>query len=1106
MLKALACVMLPALLTGAAVAQPTQDPMRASFDAPPAEARPWVWWHWLDGNITVDGIDRDIAWMKRIGIAGFQLFDVAQPDVPQSVERRLIYLHPEWKSAFRHAIAAAADAGLQAGIASSPGWSETGGPWVPAAAAMKKLVWSETAVDGGRRFVGRLAQPPAVAGPFLDIARGPDASATLFYRDIAVLAWRTPADAAPQLPAKVSASGGTIDASLLADPRLDHVPAAVLPLASGSPQWIRFDYDRPQTMRSLVYAPSRPGVFDIAPDAVLEVSDDGMRFRAARKLALSTFNQTSLSFPPVTGRSFRIVFVPSADAGFLWRRVRNLKAPGIVNTRYDQPPAAQDLRVQRLALLGDARVNRFEAKAGFVTAPDYYAIATPPADPGSVITAAGVIDLSRRIRADGTLDWTPPAGRWTVLRLGYSLTGATNGPAPAESVGYEVDKLDAAYVGDYMSHYLQLYRDMLGPELLGTRGVSMVLTDSIEAGPQNWTDAMIAEFRRRRGYDPTRWLPALTGRIIGSAEASDRFLWDYRATIAELLAANHYRELAARAHAAGLSIRGEALEDHRPILGNDMAMRSHADEPAGAIWAPNAAGHIEPTSIADLKGAASIAHLHGRRFVAAEAFTAALAPWAGSPRTLKPVADAALALGVTRFMLHSTVHQPDDAKQPGLALGIFGQYFNRHESWAEQARPWIDYLARSAWLLQQGRYGADIAYFFGEEAPLTGLYGEAEVADVPNGHGYDFVDADTLLHLVEVRDGWFVVPSGMRYRALQLGGTSSRMTLSVLRRIAALVDAGGVVVGRRPAESPSLADDPAQFARLAGRLWRSAPNAAGGRVLDLPPEQAMIALGITPDWQALNPDAPPLMVLHRILPDGDIYFVSSRSPLAARAEIAFRVTGRVPERWDADSGEVTPLPYRVEGGRTIVPLVFDPNDAAFVVFRDKAASLSREIAAPVETVLADLSDGWTLGFQPNRGGPETPVAAAAGAWNVNADPRIRYFSGTGTYRRNFVVPRHSGGRVLLDLGGVGELAEVIVNGRMLRTLWKPPYRLDITAALRAGRNRVELRVTNLWVNRLIGDAQHGAVKIAWTPMPTYRADAPLHPSGLIGPVRLLLRR
>jgi hypothetical protein len=326
------------------------------------------------------------------------------------------------------------------------------------------------------------------------------------------------------------------------------------------------------------------------------------------------------------------------------------------------------------------------------------------------------------------------------------------------------------------------------------------------------------------------------------------------------------------------------------------------------------------------------------------------------------------------------------------------------------------------------------------------------------------------------------------------------MSLPVLRRIAELADAGATVAGAKPTESPSFADDPAQFRQLVDRLWGS------GKIRSDPAGAVLTTLGIAPDWQP-GSNAPPLWGLHRTLEDRDIYFMSSRSKGASRAEISFRVTGRAPELWDADTGRATPLSYRMENGRTVVPLSFDPSGSAFIVFRAHADTPSRAIPEPVDTPVADLSTGWTLSFQPGRGGPETPLAVAAGSWSESSDPRIRYFSGTGIYAREVSIdPRQlHHGRMLLDLGTVGEVADVTVNGTLLRTLWKPPYELDITDALKPGRNLIELRVTNLWVNRLIGDAQPGARPITFTVAPTYRPGAALAPSGLIGPVRLFTR-
>jgi (4-O-methyl)-D-glucuronate---lignin esterase len=649
-----------------------------------------------------------------------------------------------------------------------------------------------------------------------------------------------------------------------------------------------------------------------------------------------------------------------------------------------------------------------------------------------------------------------------------------------------------------MNMFLSLYSKMLGPSLFGPRGVSATLSDSIEAGAQNWTDDILEQFTKRRGYDPVPFLPTLTGHVIDSAEASDQFLWDFRRTIAELIAESHYKQVTESVHERGLKTYGEALEDHRPSLGDDMAMRSYADIPMGAMWTMQKDAPPAATYATDLRGAASVAHVYGRKLVAAESMTSALALWDFAPRHLQRVADAEFALGVNRIVIHSSVHQPLMGKAPGLTLFIFGQTFNRNEAWAGQAKPWMDYLARNAYMLQQGRFQADVAYFYGEESPLTGLYGEAVVADAPEHYGYDFVNADIVLNLLTVKDGWLTTPSGMRYRALQLGGSSSRMTLPVLEKIAALAEAGAVVVGARPASSPSLSDDPQEFTKVADRLWGS------GKVVEQPIEKALGSLKLAPDFEVVGATSPPVMVLHRHLDDGEVYFLTNRKGQPFSADVAFRVSGRQAELWDADTGTRRPASYRIDGTRTIVPVSLEANGSALVVFRNKTTALQRTITAPAETPLATLGGPWTVTFQPERGAPATHDISGLGSWTESTLPGVKYFSGTCTYKTTWNwTPEASKTRIILDLGEFHELADVVVNGKTVRTVWKPPFRADISSTLKPGANVLEIRVTNLWVNRLIGDAQPGAEKVTFTVSAPYNANAPLRPSGLIGPVRIV---
>jgi hypothetical protein len=1098
------------LAAAAAFGQVSTDSLQRDFENPPASARPRVWWHWMNGNITEEGIRRDLEWMKRVGIGGLQNFDAALT-TPQVVDKRLAYMTPEWKEAFRYAATLADRLGLEMAIASSPGWSETGGPWVKPKDAMKKFVWSELRIQGGKEFSGTLPHPPSVTGPFQGVpvrdessSLGPDAKPPQYYADIAVLAYKLPAGAAADAPpTAVTSSAGPVDAAALADG--DLTKGVHMELGEKSGAWLQYEYKTPQTIYAVTLARPTVGMFTAtAPELFrLEASDDGRTFRTVSELPATRVAQETIAFPPATARYFRL----KIDAGPARTDDRaSDRLPGLdldyLSAGAKPAPKKKEVQVYELVLHATPRVHRFEDKAGFGLAPDYYAIASPAVDPKLAVDPKEVVDLTSRMKPDGSLEWNAPEGQWVLLRLGYSLTGKMNHPATKEATGLEVDKLDAQAVKSYIETYLGTYLDTVGPELMGKHGLRALLTDSIEVGAYNWTPDLLAQFKRLRGYDPTLYLPALTGAVVGSAERSDEFLWDFRRTLAVLTAQSHYGQIAKSAHEHGLTYYAESLEGTRVSMGDDMEMRQHADIPMAAMWTYPPAKGPSPSYVADILGAASVAHIYGQNLVAAESMTSLLSPWAFCPRTLRPVIDLEFALGVNRPVIHTSVHQPIE-KKPGLTLFIFGQYFNRHETWAEQAGPWITYIARNAQMLQQGRFVADVAYFYGEEAPLAGLYGEGShlPKDLPVGYGFDFVNSDVLLHQLSYANGALETPSGMRYRVLYLGGSSRRMTLPVLRKIRDLVNAGAVVVGERPTGSPSLADDASEFNAIAGELWGK------GRIRQgVDANQVLASLGVPRDFEYDNagPERK-VMFVHRHLSDGEVYFLLNRTERSQDLNAIFRVSGKLPQLWHADTGEIDPVSYRIENGHTTVPLHLDPNESVFVVFRQPASEQAVTVPARHETQLATLGGEWTVRFAPDLGAPAEITLSRLASWTENSNPGVKYYSGAATYTKTIDVPAawlKGGQRLTLDLGDVRELAGVSVNGRSLGVVWHAPYKLDIAGALKPGANTLELKVTNLWVNRLIGDKQPGAKKYTFTVLPTYKADAPLRPSGLLGPVTI----
>jgi len=1118
--KLIAAGMMLLLGAGIAGAQSKPDPLVSGFENPPSGARPRVWWHWMNGNISEEGIKLDLEWMQRVGLGGFQNFDAALA-TPQVVKNRLAYMTPEWKDAFRYATTLADKEGLEEAIAGSPGWSETGGPWVPASEGMKKYVWSETVVEGGKPFTGTLAHPPAVTGAFQnlgihDLLPAPGGSKPIpqFYGDGPVVAYRRAADdvSIEALHAKITASGGSPDVAMLSDGDLNKTTKLSIP-KEGETAWIQWEFAEPQSISSVTVVVPELGQFAAMaglsdPEKAIASSDDGQNFTQIVKLAEGGAPEHTISFAPVKAKYFRVTFKrtppPPVPA---WAEGIDFDAIGI-----KMPPKAADYEIAELTLHTGGRVNRFEEKAAFTPMPDLYQFATPSFGPGAVVAKSDVIDLTSKMHPDGTLDWTPPAGNWVVLRFGYSLLGITNHPATAEATGLEVDKLNSGFVKEYMNKYLDSYKETVGAGMMGSRGIRYVITDSWEAGSQNWTDHMIDEFKKRRGYDPTPWLPVLTGVVVESSEASDRFLWDFRKTIGDLIADEHYGQVQASIKERGMGHYGESHESGRAFVADGMEVKKLDDIPMSAMWTQvPGVNAIQYGYNADDRESASVAHIYGQNVAAAESMTAAAAPWGWSPATLKPTADQELLNGINRFVIHESAHQPMVGKgtAPGLTLGPFGQWFNRNETWANEAGPWINYIARSSYLLQQGHYAADLVYFYGEDSNLTAIFNEKS-PDVPAGFGFDYINADALIHELSVANGYITTKSGMSYKVLGLDPYSQHMSLPVLRAIHKLVESGAVVAGPKPVDDPSLADDQAEFHKLNDELFGDGTGVqhvgkgsvyAGQKLADV-----FEAIKVAPDFDYTKPETDAsILFAHRKLTGGDFYFVDNRNNRDETVDATFRVTGKEAELWHPETGKSEPVSYKIADGRTTVPLHLEPWGTVFVVFRKPTREVSRTLPKITEAQTATVDGPWSVSFQPDLGAPASITLDTLSSWSDNSNAGVKYYSGTGTYTKTVTAPANlfmKGGRVWIDLGDVKNLAHVTVNGKDLGVVWHAPYRVDVTSALKAGTNEVTIKVTNAWVNRLIGDQQPGATKYTYADVKPYKANSPLLPSGLLGPVRL----
>ena len=1062
--------------------------IKTEFQKPPNSAKPHTWWHWMDGNITKEGITADLEAMKEVGIGGAQLFHISQ-NIPAGP---VGYNSEIWRKMIGHAVKEADRLGIELCIHNCAGWSSSGGPWITPENAMQVLAWSETKVTGPTKFNGVL---PKIKAPQIR-------SVVNYSKDIVVYAYPTPENEV-----------------------------------------------------------KRPGDF----------------------LGRTGVNRQD-GLDPVSG-----------------------------------------------------------------------------SDTGVTIPKKDLIVLTGALDKDGRLTWDVPAGNWTILRLGHVPTGKDNHPAPPEGNGLEVDKLSKEALDTHWNGMMAKVIAEVGP--LAGKVLNNSLIDSYEVGGQNWTPKFRQEFQRLRGYDPLPYMPAVTGIQIESKEITDRFLWDFRRTIADLFTENYYGHFAKLCHKAGMLFSTEPYGD-----GNldNIQSGGTADIVMGEFWLGGAA--METTKLAS-----SVGHVYGMKYVGAESFTASegAGKWLEEPYAAKTIGDLVFTNGVNRYIFHRYAHQPWMKFKPGMTMGPWGTHLERTQTWWTEAGEWMKYISRCQSLLQEGKFVADVLYYYGEDAPLDLPYRPNLRPSIPNGYDYDGCDA-TILFRAKVLNGRIVLPDGMSYRVLVLPEKTT-MTPRIVERIRTLVEAGATVVGPKPVQTPGLANFPSSDVALrkaADAVWGPSSAVAGsnkfgkGRIYwNTPLSEIFEDLNLKQDFsfRALTGRGR-LVNIHRTINGADVYFVSNQEYRNASVEMTFRVAGKVPEFWHADTGKTETAPlYKINGDTTTVPMNFGPAESVFVVFKDAAKGtsfsaitpekdpnldvkiprvrilsaryqtadgrgvdvadkimdlinqgenevtasnanfgdpvfntvkrldvtyemngkvikksvdenatltfyqlpaipsggydLQREgrtwtlsawrkgrfhlespegvlvrVDAPAPDSLA-VNGSWTVKFDPKWGGPASTKFDSLISWPDSADKGIKYYSGSAFYHKTIQVPKTMIGKgrmIKLDLGRVKNFATVKINGKDAGVLWKEPFVVDVSNLVKAGANNLEVKITNLWPNRIIGDEQlppdvewNGVVLTKWPewlvkgqPRPNtgrytfttwkyWNKDSTLLESGLIGPVQIL---
>lgn len=1090
------------------------------FSTPPASSYAGVWWRWINGNISKEGITRDLSEMAAKGVRSADIFDVAGGGKVGTIGM----MSPEWIEMFQHALREADRVGVELRVMAAAGWG-MGGPWIQAADASKRLSSYEVMVDGPGTFEGVIPKP-------LGHER--------FYQDVALIAVREP-DHSPPRPISITSSqsvGGYCreenwPASHVADRDPETFWKSKEVPSKGKPVRVDLQYHEPITVSSVHVAGAAGGGPE---ECELQVNESGKAWKTISTFKLGKGESRRIEFPPVTAQSFRLL-IHSAH-------VPDVQLAEVTLLRAGDEPSLRNGTKDWMFKSGNRAVYNYPPTGTQILQEQDGAADTRDCK------GSEVIDLSSKMTGDGHLSWKVPPGRWSIMRFGSILVGEA--PRVMSAVlkgGFEADAYSVKAADQLYDNTISVL--LKGNERYAGHAFKGVLLDSYEIGASvkgqqgTWTDGLREYFLKKRGYDLLPYLPALAQRIVNNRADTTRFLYDYRLTLGELYL-DFYQRLTDRAHRDGLVMRAENGYGSYPFQHIDgLAAGGKIDEPMGEVWwkegvpAENWLNNVCDS----VRNAASAAHIYGKSVVAAELITLANGI-THTPSAWKAMIDREYCKGLTHAVIHLWSHQYDVTARPGV---FTYDAFNANMTWWEESPAFFTYLARCQHLLRQGRSTADLCYFYGEGTSLFVPGREFLNPKLPLGYEFDGMNAEVLVTRMSCKDGLLTLPDGVAYRYMVLPHNPDWcVTLPVLQKIASLVKAGGTVIGPRPGLSPtagpsSQKDNP-EINRLAEELWGNGKDPQGirkvgeGRVIWGYDDLATLFSQdkLAPDLATDPEPSRRLNWIHRSVGNQgeknawDIYFVANPDSKKVATKLIFRGTGRIPEFWDPLTGtHRDAVAFTQADGRTIVPVELEPTGSVFVVFRKPVspdASGAAQSNQPTFSPIMTLDGAWTASFDPKWGGPEKPfVFEQLSDWTKSPVEEIKYYSGIATYRKDFEMSKDSligatssqGGNAKasaqttakkpqqwLDLGEVHEMARVRLNGKDLGVIWCAPWRINITDAIKSGRNELEIEVVNVWLNRLILEKSLPPEKRL---MKT-NFNAPRirpKPSGLIGPVQVL---
>ncbi len=713
----------------------------------------------------------------------------------------------------------------------------------------------------------------------------------------------------------------------------------------------------------------------------------------------------------------------------------------------------------------------------------------------NILRQQDIINVTQYLQPNGNLIWDAPKGNWTIVRMGKRVTGASTRPSPEPVIGLEANKLNAEHFENHLKNYTDVLLAKTAPrkEGVGWTGFHM---DSWESGAQNWTEGIVDEFEKRRGYDPEPFFITYTGRAVQSVEITERFLWDLRQTCKELLLENHAEFGKAYAHKNGLEL---TIEPYDMNPAGDLDLGAVADVIMAEFWSKRFGFH---TAYAVLE-ATSISHIKGHPVVGAEVFTSNNdQAWQEYPWSMKDQSDWALALGVNRFVYHTFAHKPlGDEHRPGMTMGQYGVHWDRGQTWWPMVEAYHKYISRSSHMMQQGQAVSDILYLTPEGAPMvfdapkTALKENGAIPD-KKGNGFDGCSPKMLLERATVKNGKIVFPGASSYEIMVLPNFET-MTPELLQKIISMVEKGAKIIGNPPVKSPSLVDYPncdEKLKTLAKKLWGSLQTPEnlseikfgkgtiywGGNLSNLAAEvlyptyentlEVLSQLNISADFESDNNT---IRFGHRKTADKDIYFIANRTEYFQTTQCTFRTVGE-PELWNSVSGKSRKITdYSVENGLTTIPLEFFPYESFFVVFSgdktQKAGAKTVNGNFPAFNKVKTIEGAWNVSFDSEFGGPENIEFDKLQDWTDHEMRGIKYYSGIATYNKTYTIGELQDKNYYIDLGVVNDIARVKLNGKEIGVVWCAPWRIDVSSALKEGENNLEIEVANRWVNRLLGD-------------------------------------